>query len=872
MARKKKIVDEDQLFFDFDYIELDLFLAGDLRNIRKMLPTLYDHQVEDVGRAENRYKDGKGYLITNGTGVGKTYVGLGVAKRFYENDKREILIVVPTDKKAGDWIKDAFSVGLSIYRLSGILDPGYEITVTTYANFYQNEELAAREFDLVIYDECHYLNQNAAGNGTSALAMHRIVSNLPSEARVKAIKLIPEYPVLPDNDDFDYTYNEYVEVKNKHYLDKNAWELEKVKKTIEIVDSTKVLFLSATPFAYHKSIKYADGSLFDIDETVIERTMSYGYNEAVGFEKFLVENFGYSMRHNRVTKPGPEINLDLLERNFFEESAKKGVMSTRVLQLDYDYSREFITLDSDLGDVLDEGMRIFHDKDTRKKYPNLAELSKRNWTYLNLTQLLECIKARECVDRIQEHLDLGRKIVVFHTFNHSKIFHPFVFTPDILLLTGEQYLTTRLNKEIFEFNIEFSEFVNLDLSDLQNPRDAITSVYPYAKEYNGTVNKKKRSKYLDDFNQDFSMTDIVLVQTKAGREGISLHDVTGERPRVIVNLGLPTAPTQAIQEEGRIYRSGLKSNAVYEYMTLQTDFERHAFATKIAERSKTAENLAMGNLARDLERSFKDGYSESSYERPSLSQGVGGKEKDRAMLTITPFERAKTYYYMKQKKNARNKAKEGVDYFATPEPLGYMLVKWIDKDLQEVEAKAEKWMEPSVGHGAIARFFPKNTKNVFIEPSSYLASQAAINCSGEVKTHDFEGFHFINKFDYIVMNPPFGSSGKTAMEHLEKACTHLERYDSRLLAIIPNGPAMDKRFDEFMNDAVKFNHLSFTGEIILPNITFARAGTKVSCRVVRIERNYMMPPKEHFERIDLTYIEDVNEFFDTIENIEFKTK
>lgn len=864
MGRRKKIVDSNQLLFDFDYIEQDLFLEGDIRNIRKMLPSLYDHQIEDVARAEKRYLEGKGYLLTNGTGVGKTFCGLGLAKRFYEKGKKDILIVVPTDKKCTDWIKDGFRVDLVVSKLNGTQDSGHEVTVTTYANFYQNEILAKRHFDLIIYDESHYLNQNAAGNGTSSLARHRYVANLPSEARNKAVDFVGQKPERLDNEDY-YAHKERRE----------KWELEVVKKTIEIVDKTKVLFLSATPFAYHKSITYADGTLFEIDERIVPKSdTSYGYNEATGFEKFLVENFGYSMRYNKVTKPGPEVNLDLLERNFFESNFEKGIMSTRVLQLDKDYSRQFITLDSDLGEILDEGMNIFNVDDNHKKYPNLKEVSKRQWNYNNVNQLLECIKAKHCVDRIKKHLELGRKVVVFHTYNNSVISHPFRFEARNLLLTGEEYLYNRLSDEIKQFNREYFKYVNLDLSGLKNPREAITSEFAYAKEFNGIVPKNKRSQYLDSFNQDYSTTDILIVQTKAGREGISLHDKTGEHQRVLINLGLPTAPTQAIQEEGRIYRSGLKSNAIYEYMTLQTDFERYAFATKIAERSKTAENLAMGNLARDLERAFKDGYIASSYIEPNLEQGVGGKEEDRAMLTITPYEKSKTYYFMKQKKNSKNKAKEGIDYFATPEPLGYMMCQWINNDDPDAiidESKAPKWLEPSAGHGAIARFFPKNTKNVFVEQSNYLASQVAINCFGEVKIHSFEGYHIMNKFHYILMNPPFGSNGKTAMEHLEKACVHLANHNATLLAIIPNGSSMNKRFEQFCNDKEKFKYLSYTGEIILPNVTFERAGTVVGCRIVRIQKNFMMPKIDYFKSIDLSYIQDINEFFNEIESINFKS-
>jgi hypothetical protein len=866
-SKKEQLVltfEEVDVVMEMESVEIPKldFVNADLNNISWMLPTLYDHQQKDIYKIEKRYLEGKGYLITNGTGVGKTYVGLGLIKRFWNNNKRNTIVVVPTDKKAQDWIKDGLNLDLSIYKLNGINDSGFDIRVTTYANFYQNEEVAKIDFDLVIYDESHYLNQNASGAGTSALSMHRVVSNLPSEAKMKALKYISKRPVYDDNTVHD--------LKEHHRL-LSCWKADRLKKTIELNEMTKVLFLSATPFAYHKSITYADGCLFDIEESIVEdENINYGYNEARGFGKFLCENFGYTMEYNRITRPGPEVNTDLLERNFFESQCEKGVMSTRVLELDYDYSREFITLESEIGQILDEGMKIFHDTDTKKKYPNLAELSTRKWNYNNLNQLIECIKARECVSRIHDHLSLHRKVVIFHTYNHSKIPHPFRFESDDLLKTGERYLMTTVDREIEQFEEEFHYYVDLDLSDLMNPREAITSVFPHAKEFNGTVNKKKRSSYIDDFNEDYSSTDIIIVQTKAGREGISLHDIFGTRPRAIINLGLPTAPTQAIQEEGRIYRSGLLSNAVYEYMTLQTDFERHAFANKIAERSKTAENLAMGNLARDLERAFKDGYIDSTIEKPNMFQGTGGKDSDRALLTITPYEKSITYYYMRQKKNARNKAKEGIDYFATPEPLGFKMCEWVKNNNEKTFVnRADKWLEPSSGHGAIARFFPLNTSNVFIEPSSFLSSQLAINSKGDVKQVRFEDYHKMNKFTYIVMNPPFGKGGSTAIEHLEKACDQLERKNATLLCILPYGPAANKKFDAFINDEIRFKFLKFTGEIILPNVTFERAGTKVYTRIVRIQKNVFDDTNVQFNHQDFSHITDAKEFFEAIKELDF---
>lgn len=832
-----------QLSFDFEAPEAaSTIIPGDPQNIKNMMPHLFDSQAEDISFAENRFKVGKGYLFTNGTGTGKTFVGLGIAKRFYAQDKRNILIVVPTEKKCTDWKEEALIFDLQVHHLSGIHDAGNEITVTTYANFYQNQPLLMRDFDLVIYDESHYLNQNAQGNYTSYYLQHQELVKVPSVVKRKVRNL----PVL-------YSRNQY---------DREIFNKELFKDIVtEIVERTKVVFLSATPFAYHKSVLYADGCLWDIYEQIEDPDYEGGYNVPTGFSKFMVENFGYRMRYNKCTVPESGVDQNLMERNFFEKHRELGVMSTRQINLDYDYSREFITLDSEIGKQIEDGFELFWDQKFCDKYPVLSDRIHKKHNHLYINQLLECIKAREIPKRIYQHLKLGRKVVVFHNYNNSLPSHPFQFKLEEFLEKDETSHMD-LQKEISNFRTEYSHYWNLNLTDLINVRETIKRYFPDAKEFNGTINKKLRSNYVNEFNIDDSDTNLMVVQIKAGQEGISLHDRTGKHQRVLINLGLPTAPTQAIQTEGRIYREGLKSNAIYEYATIQTTTERIAFATKIAERSKTAENLAMGNLARDLETAFKEGYKNSHTDEPNINQGTGGKEADRFLFSISEFDKAKTFYFARGKKTSGNKSKEGVDYFATPEPLGMKMVEWLDP------VENEDLLEPSAGHGAIGRFFPGNTTNHFIEPSHYLASELAINTNGTVHNISFENYYKGNKFNKIAMNPPFGFSGKTAMEHVAKACSHLHYSGGEILAIIPNGPAMQKRLDEFFDNRDNFKY-QLTGEIILPGCTFERAGTTVYCKIIRIQNAYHHGNYKDFRRIDLSHIQEINEFFEVIQYLEF---
>jgi hypothetical protein len=324
----------------------------------------------------------------------------------------------------------------------------------------------------------------------------------------------------------------------------------------------------------------------------------------------------------------------------------------------------------------------------------------------------------------------------------------------------------------------------------------------------------------------------------------------------------------AIQIEGRIYRIGQASDAIFRYLNTGTNWERHAFATKIAERSQTAENLALGDQARTMRESFINAFLDSAAYPPARGEGKGGKAADRALAkAMTEFQKAKSYYFAEAKKGGRRDQREGKDYFATPEPLGLKMVEWADI------RPGDKVLEPSAGHGAIARFFPETADRALVEPSPYLASRAALSSPGaHVLEHRFEDLHAVNKYDAIVMNPPFGHAGATAIEHIRKAANHL-RDGGRIVALIPRGAA-DEKFERFM-ESPEAKGLYEVADINLPSSTFERAGTKVNTRVVVLEKQ-MTPAgrdamAEHTQR-DYSGAEKIGDLFDRIEHATLKER
>ena len=338
--------------------------------------------------------------------------------------------------------------------------------------------------------------------------------------------------------------------------------------------------------------------------------------------------------------------------------------------------------------TIDEGIQFLIDNN--KKYDLLID-SVRNKLKGNKTRyILEAIKAKSAVNLVKEYLKGNKKVVIFHDFKKNEASNPFILSKEDFLYIDEDGRTS-LNKEAIKqyelFKHERPDLLNLNLKDLTSPINRFTEAFgDKIGIYNGSVDKKTRTNIIKEFNKDENGLDVILIQRASGKEGISLHDRTGKKQRVLIDLGLPTRPTDAIQCEGRIYRVGVKSNAIFRYLNTGTNTEAYIFSSVIAERSSTAENLALGEKARNLKESFIETFEESrdsdswkKYLPNSKTEGTGGVQRDRQQqLNITPFERAKSYYYANQKKTSKNKAREGIDYYPTPEPIGYKMVEFAD--------------------------------------------------------------------------------------------------------------------------------------------------------------------------------------------------
>ena len=887
-----------------------------LDSIKKALPMLFPEQAEDVMLAEDRFKNHNGMMFTNGTGTGKTYTGLGIVKRFMDAGKTNILIIAPSDGVLNQWEGDAErSFGIKLTRLENKQDAGKGPVTATYANIGDNHVLVNREFDLVITDESQKLMGGSKATPTQALNLVRAITGHEDgfqryhhdkhpELDEPITKLTAKIKSIHDNiDKLDKERSDVLrkgklpdaEIDKKiSSLEDEARELqEQVQglrgklKAFETEDKaefakrnqSKVVFLSATPFEHVANLDYANGYLFNYSD--YGPMEEQGYNNANGKETFYMENFGYQMRYNRLERPGSEVDTDLLERQFNHKLVESGAIHGRMLSSEYDYDRGFIRIDAGVGKTIDEAFEWFRNK---PEYRDLYEFLNNQFKGFKKLYLLEAIKAKQAVPLIKEYLKSGKRVVVFHNYNKGGANNPFVMSSELrsqLERAADHELAGKVLEQYDKFSQERPDLMRLDLNGLESPINALTTAFGDSLVlYNGTLSKKQREANKKSFNDDKSKTKVILIQSDAGQAGVSLHDTTGKHQRVLINLGLPTKPSEAIQQEGRIYRVGNKSNAMFRYLNTGTYMEQAAFATKLAERAATVENLALGDMARELKASYVQAFEESQegdewhkYLPGSATEGTGGKAIDyKNQHETTDFDRAKGVYFGKQKRNARTKAREGIDFFATPEPLGLKMVEWLDSK------PGDSLLEPSAGDGAIARWMPNDTYNTVVEPSHDLSPKLMRNVSNaKVVENYFENLDLHNKFDGIVMNPPFGKGGKTAIEHLAKAYRHLKD-GGRIIAIVPDGPSCQKHFDKWMYGDQEAKRKEDRGvpdavimaEIKLPSVTFERAGTSVGTKIYVIDKYTDESTREIANTEARGPIElmanNINDLFDSLEN------
>lgn len=570
--------------------------------------------------------------------------------------------------------------------------------IISYSSLATNKHVQEVDWDLIICDEAHHIasgqkrtdvNGKPEEIGVYTTAFRGLFGHkqggLNGYVRIKYSELYKQLDNLKEK--FDLlnekmsrldmaSLSRTLTPKEQEQMDKIKAEFPKVKNELNALRvklneiaakerplytkrkkeaSTKTLLLSATPFAYPQNAYYAEGLLFD-----------YADNRFGGSSGgFLTKVFNFVIQQSGKIVPkrdsyGQLIDTTAKEIAFHDKLVEDGAMVNRRLVGDKDYNRRFIKVETNnvteklkeiahiMGAISDAGGEIALSEkgkvveeakkraaeDTpvpsgKGKEGSFADLwlSRMN---MALDFVLETEKASASVPIIKSYLSRGKKVVLYHDLKESKITRPFK-------LTDAEYkrMNAEQKKQYNAFKKMFPEYAELDLSQELSAINIIKEAFGDKVRFiNGNESDSKRKAAVKEFNDDNSGVDIIMVTSAAGQEGISLHDKTGAYPRVLINLGLPVRPTAAIQIEGRIYRYGAKSDAMFRYLVTGSPDEQNAFYEKIATRSKTAENMALGSEARALDIAFQNGFFSAvnnlgkKFDYATDEESTGGKESD----------------------------------------------------------------------------------------------------------------------------------------------------------------------------------------------------------------------------------------------------
>lgn len=822
------------------------------KQIKEQLPILAAGQWDDVAFTERQFfgeshKDydhafGKGALVTNGTGTGKTFSGMGVIKRFSNAGKGRIIIVCPAPMK-DDWIKTAKKFDIDIHELESMKDKGEGVVITSYQNFAGNHEIMKDAFDLVVYDECQNILENQQGSETQAFAAHKKLTNRDIESAMD--RLVHKTPEGIERDRIQDELDKATKKTKDRKLsdaERLLYEFRVRELTAELndaeaqvnlirpslkeeaekdVEKTKVLLLSATPFNSVNNLAIASGICFNYppvfksDGTEIKK-------EDARKAQFMGEWFSGTSKEQDEIDFGNHLIHEL-------ETA-----CYRQLDNGYDYSRDFPDVSGDM--IMTSRFNSAWNDLASGPLSDTAISILENPLWSSL--LFETMKCSAMRKRFDEHLAAGRKLVIFHKRMHVSdassvqnlppVGPPFAAVLDKAqenadarqmvaiaefrnkyadLLKWEQTLDYRpVPEQINDFyataadrakyDKEMLEYNTKTLVDYKKKCDRIIAEHPGASqeqllallpkvpkaprlhasmvcEFNGEMTEKEKIKSKSEFNDDNSEKKIICVTDKSGGAGLSLHDTTGKHQRVSENLILPYSPIGFIQIEGRTYRYGNKSNAIFEYPRLGINLEAIVFATQFNAKAETVENLAHGDEGRGLKDSISTGFYESSGLIPIESQGVGTKKLDVRGSGLKGLEKAIHDYAVAQRKGIRSSDK------SIPEPLGYIVAK-----LGGLDSGDEAYI-PFAGRGSIARYMNKGVITTAFESNQDLTADLALTAGGKDLKIENESFFdklAINKTDVVLFGGYAGEDG-SPIEAATKALEHLNE-GGRLVAVV----------------------------------------------------------------------------------------
>lgn len=601
------------------------------------------------------------FLLTDGTGAGKTIQQLLVAKYFVDKHKKPFLIVTKDDRIIEQaFIGDAKRIGINniikkiplelLYsptKMAKFLE-GEFIYIMTYTNFdlvQKPDGEASNAKELEGYNKA---KQKAKESGQKwDKELRELVKLYPSKEDKKQktyLKAKSDIEFKKENDPAlaelyereeewrlwnkklynaignklcGISFDECHELKNWDDYDfQKGFRAKRAMWVSEVCDHR--LFVSATPC--------------DRAEAMLYLYQANVFPSKKFFEKFLIQagfvkvdekknNMGKIVKRAALKAPkegGDSAIRAQLVQNVYEDMTEDGKMIKREIPLtNYNIDLINVQVPQTALDTIARIETYFADYEREKKDAKDSgeEAPKREGSnvYDEILKSLEPYKISKTIEIVENEIKNCRSVVVFAS----------------LVAEGE---TGKQWGEIKGGTVEtlYNYFSNL------YGEDKVGKVV-------GAANEKARAKVLQDV-ADFQQNKkfIIIATPQAGGTGISLDDQLGTRPRSLICMTAPLNAEGNVQMLGRIYRLQTKTCANAFYIFAEDNYVEEWLAELVANKMILLNATVGGEVEKLNIGSLKMGDVDDSLDSLESFKNTTGNDKEDRITSHKLYHRWST--------------------------------------------------------------------------------------------------------------------------------------------------------------------------------------------------------------------------------------
>jgi hypothetical protein len=586
------------------------------------------------------------FLLTDGTGAGKTIQQLLVAKYFVDKYKKPFLIVTKDERIIEQaFFGDAKKIGIdsmlrkmpkdllySPTKMAEYLEGEY-IFVMAYVNFDLVEKPdgeANNAKELESYNEAKLNAKKSAIKWTNEeKALNKLYPNKEDKKEKTYLAAKNDIKFKRENDPalaelFQkeeewrlWNVEKYNNIGNKlcgiafdecHELKNwNDYDFQtgfRAKRALWISEVCKHrLFVSATPC--------------DRAEAMLYLYQANVFPSPKFFEKFLIQagfvktpekknNMGKIVRRASLKPPGKDVGDAAIRaqliQNIYEDMTEDGKMIKREIPLtNYNIDLINIQVPQTALDTIDRIEKYFANYEEAKKIAKEIgeDIPKREGTnvYDEILKSLEPYKISKTIELVENEIKNCRSVVVFAS----------------LVSEGEK------GKQWGEIKGGTVETLYNYFSNLYG-KDKVGTVIGGMK-YDDVIQNVK------DFQENKKI--IMIATPQAGGTGISLDDQTGTRPRSLICMTAPLNAEGNVQMLGRIYRLQTKTCANAFYLFADDNYVENWLAELVANKMILLNATVGGEVEKLNIGSLKMGDVDDSLDSLESFKNTTGNQKEK---------------------------------------------------------------------------------------------------------------------------------------------------------------------------------------------------------------------------------------------------